>query len=118
MEVCVMPTWLLALMLAAACYAAAWRCGVDSRNGRYWRAHTPSGDLAATRRALIRVVSDVRELEERRALLERPWEEEFPHWARDDRGWHLHGHVAPPPRRRTRSVTSQGWCPGLSTNSR
>jgi hypothetical protein len=114
MEVCVMPIWLLALTLAAICYAAACRYSVTTRNGRYWRAHTPWGDLVAIRRALVRVAGDLRELDERQTLLERPWEEEFLHWARDERGWHLHGHVAPPPRRRTKSVTSRGWCPGLA----
>ena len=112
-----MPTWLLVLTLAALCYAAACRYGVDSRSGRYWRAHTPWGDLVAIRRALVRVVSDLREMDERRALLDRPWEEDFLHWARDERGWHLHGHLTPPPRRRIKSVTSRGWCPGLSANT-
>ncbi len=56
------------------------------------------------------------ELHERVALLDRPWEEEFLHWARDERGWHLHGQLTPP-RRRTTSVTSGGWCPGLSASS-
>ncbi|NMI01372.1 hypothetical protein [Pseudonocardia acidicola] len=55
----------------------------------------------------------MRELEERRALLDRPWEEDFLHWARGEAGWELHGRIAPPPRWRSRSVTSTGWCPGL-----
>jgi hypothetical protein len=99
------------------CYAAACRYGVDSRSGRYWRPHTPWGDLVAIRRALVRVISDLREMDERRALLDRPWEEDFLHWARDERGWQLHGHLTPPPRRRIKSVTSRGWCPGLSVNT-
>jgi hypothetical protein len=61
-----------------------------------------------------RVFADVRELDERRALLDRPWEEDFLHWARDDQGWQLHGKFVPPARRRTNSVTSQGWCPHMS----
>ena len=60
-----------------------------------------------------RVWAEIRELEERRNLLNRPWEEEFLHWAHDEHGWHLHGHKIPPSRSRTRSVTSTGWCPGL-----
>jgi hypothetical protein len=60
-----------------------------------------------------RISAEVRELEERRDLLNRPWEEEFLHWARDERGLHLHGHLVPPPKSRTSSVTSTGWCPGL-----
>lgn len=65
-------------------------------------------------RAVRRVADDVRELGERRVLLDRPWEEEFMHWVHDERGWHLHGHLPPPARRRTRSVTARGWCPGLA----
>lgn len=52
------------------------------------------------------------ELEQRRLLLNSPWEEEFLHWALDDDGPHLHGHFVPRSRR-SRSVTSSGWCPGL-----
>jgi hypothetical protein len=58
--------------------------------------------------------ADLRELEERRVLLDRPWEEDFLHWARDEQGWRLHGHFVAPPRRRSSSVTSQGWCPGTT----
>jgi hypothetical protein len=57
------------------------------------------------------------ELAERQDLLNRPWEEEFLHWACDDREWHLHGHLTPPPGRR-RSTTRAGWCPGLRTTAR
>ncbi len=109
-----MPAWLFTLGFIALCYVAAWRYGVDSRGDRNWRGHSPSADLAAIRGWLRRVSGEVRELEERRALLDRPWEEEFLHWAHDGRAWHLHGHLTPPPRRRTRSVTSRGWCPGLA----
>jgi hypothetical protein len=112
-----MPTWLIGLTVAALCYVAICRYGVDSREGRYRRVHTVSGDLIAARRAILRVASGIRELEERRALLDRPWEEEFLHWVRDEQGWHLHGHLTPPRRRRTISVTSGGWCPGLSASS-
>jgi hypothetical protein len=117
MEIHAMPTWLIGLTIAAPCYAAICRYGVDSRDGRYRRVHTVSGDLVTMWRAVLRVASRMRELEERRALLDRPWEEDFLHWARDEQGWHLHGHLAPPPRRRTNSVTSRGWCPGLPAHS-
>lgn len=40
---------------------------------------------------LRQVLADVRELEERRALLDRPWEEDLLNWARGDQGWQLHG---------------------------
>lgn len=48
------------------------------------------------------------ELHERAALLDRPWEEEFLHWAD---GWELHGRLLPPSGLR-RSTTRSGWCPG------
>jgi len=66
---------------------------------------------------LQRFTANLRELEERRALLDRPWEEDFLHWACDDHGWQLHGHFVPPPRRRASSVTSQGWCPGTAART-
>jgi hypothetical protein len=112
-----MPAWLIGLTIAALCYATMCRYGVDSREGRYRRVHRVSRDLITMWHALLRVASGVRELEERRALLDRPWEEDFLHWACDEQGWHLHGHLAPPRRRRTKSVTSRGWCPGLPANS-
>jgi hypothetical protein len=49
------------------------------------------------------------ELQERMALRNRPWEEEFLHWA----GGELHGWRMPPPGRQ-RSMTRSGWCPGLA----
>ena len=52
------------------------------------------------------------ELEQRRLLLNSPWEEDFLHWALSDDGPRLHGHLVPQSRR-SRSVTSSGWCPGL-----
>jgi len=52
------------------------------------------------------------ELHERMALLNRPWEEDFLHWAGE--GDQLHGHLVPPRGRRGRSTTSSGWCPGLA----
>ncbi|GAA3839140.1 hypothetical protein [Amycolatopsis tucumanensis] len=48
------------------------------------------------------------ELTERRDLENRPWEEEFLHWAADG---HLHGAVVPP--RGRHSTSRSGWCPGL-----
>jgi hypothetical protein len=47
-------------------------------------------------------------LHERRTLRDRPWLEDLLHWSADGR---LHGHLTPPPGR-SRSVTSDGWCPG------
>jgi len=53
------------------------------------------------------------ELHERMALLNRPWEEEFLHWA-GEKGDQLHGSIVSPRGRRGRSTTSSGWCPGLA----
>ncbi len=78
----------------------------------------PSLDLAGrTRRAIRRLrdaLADYRRLLERQALRDRPWEEDFLHWAWDGDSWQLHGHHVPPPGRRL-SVTSEGWCPALPT---
>lgn len=54
------------------------------------------------------------ELHERVALLNRPWEEEFLHWAGDGR--ELHGRFVPPPGR-PHSTTRSGWCPGMVRSS-
>ena len=53
------------------------------------------------------------ELQERALLRSSPWLEELLHWSFDGEEWHLHGHVAPPPDGRVRSVSGTGWCPGL-----
>jgi hypothetical protein len=53
---------------------------------------------------------NLNELEQRRELLDRPWEEEYLHWAADGT---LHGERIPPAGRRRYSTTSGGWCPGL-----
>ncbi|MGI3782582.1 MAG: hypothetical protein ACRYG2_17615, partial [Janthinobacterium lividum] len=50
-----------------------------------------------------------RAMRDRRALQERPWEEELLHWARDGT---LHGSVTPPSDGKRRSITADGWCPG------
>ena len=61
-------------------------------------------------RALREFLAVQVELHERAALLDRPWEEEFLHWAGDGR--ELHGRLVPPPRR-GRSPSLSGWCPGM-----
>ena len=63
-------------------------------------------------RRVATVAAEIRELEEGRDLLNRPWDEEFLHWAYDGQQWHLHGHRLPAVGKRSRSVTSSGWCPG------
>jgi hypothetical protein len=57
-------------------------------------------------------------LHERRALVDRPWEEDFLHWHRDGESWQLHGEHAPPSDGRRRSTTADGWCPGSVRPSR
>jgi hypothetical protein len=57
-------------------------------------------------------------LQERRQLLDRPWEEDFLHWHRDGDRWVLHGHAAPPADGRRHSTTRDGWCPGGLPRSR
>ncbi|TVT52790.1 hypothetical protein FNH05_12605 [Amycolatopsis rhizosphaerae] len=64
--------------------------------------------------ALREFLATQAELAERQDLLNRPWEEEFLHWAHDGERWHLHGHLAPPAGRPRRSTTRNGWCPGLA----
>src|SRR5699024_1057735 len=66
-------------------------------------------------RACRRFHADTIELQERFVLINRPWAEEFLHYAHDGQTWQLHGHRIPPDRR-IRSVTSTGWCPGLHTD--
>lgn len=48
------------------------------------------------------------ELDERRSLIDRPWEERFLHWAWDGGELVLHGELLPP--RRRMSTTRGGWC--------
>jgi hypothetical protein len=57
-------------------------------------------------------------LQERRQLLERPWEEDYLHWHRDGDRWELHGEQPPPADGRRRSITRDGWCPGAVPRSR
>lgn len=53
------------------------------------------------------------ELNERAALLGRPWQEDILHWSYDGKRWHLHGTLLPPPGwKALDSVTHEGWCPG------
>jgi hypothetical protein len=57
-------------------------------------------------------------LQERRQLLDRPWEEDLLHWHRDGDSWQLHGEQAPPDDGHRRSTTSDGWCPGAVPRAR
>ena len=63
--------------------------------------------------AVCRIAGDAYEWEQRRMLIDRPWEEDFLHWVREQDAWRLHGHLTPP-RGRRRCTTSSGWCPGQS----
>lgn len=53
------------------------------------------------------------ELQERLALLNRPWAEEYLHWSAEGE---LHGHRVPPAGWRRFSVTRGGWCTGQLVN--
>lgn len=48
-------------------------------------------------------------IHERQSLRNRPWEEDFLHFARDGS---VHGRLISPADGRRRSVTSDGWCTG------
>jgi hypothetical protein len=56
--------------------------------------------------------ADQVEIRQRLWLINRPWEEEFLHWAYDGHQWQLHGFRTPPDNRH-RATTSSGWCTGL-----
>jgi hypothetical protein len=58
-------------------------------------------------------LAEQRELQQRLALLNRPWEEHYLHWAGTGSECRLHGSIVPPADGRRRSVTAGGWCPGL-----
>lgn len=79
-----------------------FRVGRDDREDM----HSLRALTAALHRSWRRQV----ELDERRALLDRPWEEQFLHWSRTADGWELHGTLAPPAGRRV-ATTRSGWCP-------
>ena len=65
--------------------------------------------LRSTLPALREFYAGYKRIHERRQLLDRPWEEDLLHFARDGQ---LHGHIPPPNDGRRHSVTSDGWCPG------
>jgi hypothetical protein len=71
--------------------------------------------VARALQALRQFYSGYARIHERQSLLNRPWEEEFLHFARDGS---LHGHLSPPADGRPRSVTSDGWCPGWARQAR
>lgn len=68
--------------------------------------------------AVRRFVAEQTEIQERRLLLNRPWEEEFLHWVGEGDNRRLHGHIPPPEFRQGFSVTRGGWCPGLRREAR
>ncbi|GAA2359928.1 hypothetical protein GCM10009854_43550 [Saccharopolyspora halophila] len=54
------------------------------------------------------------EAEERRQLLQRPWEESVLHWSWQGDTWVLHGRYPPPDDCWRYGTTSWGWCQGRS----
>ncbi len=117
-------TAILIIVVAFAVLAVlSWNWGTDSRTGRDWewrpeestpassesRLRQPARLLESARRHL----AEQAEIQERLALLDRPWEETFLHWSGDPTDPRLHGQITPPRDGRRRSVTRSGWCPGL-----
>lgn len=72
--------------------------------------------LRSASRWLRNLRAQLLELEERRMLVEHPWEEEFLHWSLDGGKWCLHGKLIPPQRKAWRSTTCGGWCPARSAS--
>lgn len=73
------------------------------------------GTVGTALRALRQFYAGYARIHERQVLLNRPWEEDFLHVARDGS---VHGHLLPPTDRRGHSVTSDGWCPGWARQVR
>jgi hypothetical protein len=116
-----MTALLVLILLFAALAVAAVRWGADTRDGRDWQPLEdpagpppagPRGRVAAARQAVGDAWADHVELQERMALLSRPWEEEYLHWSGTGAQRRLHGSVPPPRPDRRYSVTRGGWCPG------
>lgn len=78
--------------------------------------HRRSATIVDAARRLLVQLRDAQaaqvELHERMLLRHQPWLEDLMHWAHDGEEWHLHGTRLPPDGRR-RSVTRDGWCPGV-----
>ena len=74
-----------------------------------------SQPLRSAARSLRAFYAGYKQLHERQQLRNRPWAEDFLHFGLDGR---LHGHITPSADGRGRSVTSDGWCPGLSHHRR
>jgi hypothetical protein len=58
---------------------------------------------------LARFWAEQKELTERLSLRERPWEEQYLHWAWEGGELVLHGELMPSTHRRM-SITRGGWC--------
>jgi hypothetical protein len=74
-----------------------------------------TGRVAPAWRAFQEFLSRQCELQERLALINRPWEEELLHWGPDGA---LHGQLTPRADGRQHSVTRSGWCPGARRAAR
>jgi hypothetical protein len=106
-------TLVVLVLLFAALGLAAARWGADTRTSGQWRWAHETGSAAT--RAVGRAWADQVELQERLALLNRPWEEEFLHWVGEGPDRRLHGTLPPPRTGRRHSVTARGWCPSASS---
>jgi hypothetical protein len=67
--------------------------------------------LSAAAQSLRAFYTGYKKIHERQQLCNRPWEEDLLHFAADGQ---LHGRIPPPDDGRRHSVTSDGWCTGLS----
>jgi hypothetical protein len=118
-----MTALLVLFLLFTALALAAVRWGADTRVSSEWRwapstgAAQGAGPVAVPKHAVGRAWAEQVELQERLALLNRPWEEEFLHWSGEGPDRRLHGSVPPPAVHRRHSVTSRGWCPGSGTGA-
>lgn len=71
--------------------------------------------LRSAVRYLRELYAGHKQIYERQQLRNRPWEEDFLHFAVDGR---LHGHIPPPDDGRRHSTTADGWCTGWARQGR
>ncbi|WP_375486315.1 hypothetical protein [uncultured Jatrophihabitans sp.] len=67
--------------------------------------------------ALRTFFASVSEANQRVALIQQPWLEDFVHWCGDGEDAVLHGHRSFRGKR-SPAVTSSGWCLGMSRSAR
>jgi hypothetical protein len=89
--------------------------GHGDRGGRGTREEdVMATGLARIWGALREGFGDSAELQERLALLNRPWAEDHLHWVDGEDGPELHGTLVPPKGWRHFSTTHRGWCQAMT----